>query len=403
MYTHFKGGKHLTESGVWSEYMYFPEEPEDRKVSAPVIYTIAAISALILIILAVVLVSNSQSRSGAKKRADALAAASATEAPVAEEETEADYGDASIEKLYREHKLRAEDLDFWDMYDGAGTTVEEEPSPSPSESPSPDPSATPTEEELEADGKHIQVTYKDGTEEWIEINDKLPKADYDFTKLKITNGKMAYYSGNKKLSRLGVMISSESGTVDFDRLSEDGIDFVMLKVGGRGYGTGLITLDTDFTERIEAAQKAGLSVGCYFSSQAVTVQEAVEEAAFVKNQLLPYKITYPVALQMENIETDTARTDILDEKDRTEIAQAFLKDIEDAGYQGILYGDTNFLLTDVLPAELFKSYDVFLEDEEAVPAYPYQYKMWEYAMQETVNGIEKPTSYVISFTDYANK
>ena len=104
--------------------MYLPEEPEDHKVSAPVIYTIAAISALIFIILAVVLVSNSQSRSGAKKRAEALAAASATSTPLPEEETEEDYGDASIEKLYREHKLRAEDLDFWDMYDGAGTVVE---------------------------------------------------------------------------------------------------------------------------------------------------------------------------------------------------------------------------------------------------------------------------------------
>ena len=199
------------------------------------------------------------------------------------------------------------------------------------------------------------------------------------------------------------MISSENGTVDFDRLSENGIDFVMLKVGGRGYGTGLISLDPDFTTRIEAAQKAGLSVGCYFSSQAVTVEEAVEEAAFVKNQLLPYKISYPVALQMESIETDTARTDILDEKDRTEIAQAFLKDIEDAGYQGILYGDTNFLLTDVMPSEMLKDYDVFLEDEGAIPTYPYQYKMWEYAAQENINGVEKPASYVISFTDYANK
>lgn len=383
--------------------MYLPEEPEDRKVSAPVIYTIAAISALIFIILAVVLVSNSQSRSGAKKRAEALAAASATSTPLPGEETEEDYGDASIEKLYREHKLRAEDLDFWDMYDGAGTVVEEEASPSPSATPDPTPTPSPTEEELAADGRHIQVTYKDGTEEWIEIDDKLPKADYDFTKLKITNGKMAYYSGNKKLSRLGVMISSENGTVDFDRLSEDGIDFVMLKVGGRGYGTGLISLDPDFTTRIEAAQKAGLSVGCYFSSQAVTVEEAVEEAAFVKNQLLPYKISYPVALQMESIETDTARTDILDEKDRTEIAQAFLKDIVDAGYQGILYGDTNFLLTDVMPSEMLKDYDVFLEDEEAIPAYPYQYKMWEYAAQENINGVEKPASYVISFTDYANR
>ena len=365
--------------------MYLPEEPEDRKVSAPVIYTIAAISALIFIILAVVLVSNSQSRSGAKKRAEALAAASATSTPLPGEETEEDYGDASIEKLYREHKLRAEDLDFWDMYDGAGTVVEEEASPSPSATPDPTPTPSPTEEELAADGRHIQVTYKDGTEEWIEIDDKLPKADYDFTKLKITNGKMAYYSGNKKLSRLGVMISSENGTVDFDRLSEDGIDFVMLKVGGRGYGTGLISLDPDFTTRIEAAQKAGLSVGCYFSSQAVTVEEAEEEARYVMRHVRGKRVNGPIAFDMEPI-SGGDRISSLTAAQKTEIADAFCQLLEKNGYSPMIYGNPDWLQTH-LDMTLLTDYPVWLAHYTSLTNWSYAYDMWQYTDSGKVSGI----------------
>ena len=152
---------------------------EERGMGIPVIYTIVAVSVFILIILAVVFMSNTrQSGKEAAKNKDV----EATPSPTPAKEGELAEGEADIETLYRENKLRAEDLDFWDMYSGSGAatgedgeenreTEEEQASASPDKSPgvqpspntSPDPSASPTptheptEEEMAASGNYVQV------------------------------------------------------------------------------------------------------------------------------------------------------------------------------------------------------------------------------------------------------
>lgn len=214
---------------------------------------------------------------------------------------------------------------------------------------------------------------------------------------------MVYYEGNKMLSRLGAELSEDSGSVDFEALRSAGVDFVMLKVGSRGYGTGVISLDKNFTANLEAAKKAGLAVGAYFCSQAVTAQEATEEAKFVTDNLTAADITYPVAFRMDSITNDTARTDILDEEQKTQVAEAFLNSVEREGYDVILYGSRDFLLSEILTSELLKKYDVWLTDQNPLPDYPYQYKMWEYSEGETLMGVEKKVSYTISFVDYSKR
>lgn len=377
--------------------MRLPDEQEERGISTPVIGTIAVVSVLILIILASVFMSNSKKNTDHGN--DQAAAAQPEETP--EDTMEFAEGQQDIESLYREHKLRAEDLDFWDMYEDK--EPEAAPEETPLESPTPEPSHEPTDEEKAKDGKHVLVSYKDGTEEWLEISEKIPLHNYDFTKMKITNGKMTYYEGNKKLSRLGVELSEENGEVDFEALKQSGIDFVMLKVGSRGYETGLIRQDEKFSDNIAAAIDAGLEVGVYFCSQAISAEEAVQEAEFVENALLSYRITYPVAFRMDSIVNDVARTDILDEEQKTQVAEAFLHDMERAGYSVILYGSRDWLLTEILPEELLADTDVWLAEQAAIPEYPYQFKMWEYAGDGSVNGVQGEVNYTISFVDYSKR
>lgn len=377
--------------------MRLPDEQEERGIGTPVIVTIAVVSVLILIILAFVFMSNNQKNTNRGNYQ--TAAAQPEETP--EDAMEFAEGQQDIESLYREHKLRAEDLDFWDMYeDKAPEAVPEE---TPLESPTPEPSHEPTDEEKAKDGKHVLVSYKDGTEEWLEISENILLHNYDFTKMKITNGKMTYYEGNKKLSRLGVELSEENGVVDFEALKQSGIDFVMLRVGSRGYETGLIKQDEKFTDNIAAAMDAGLEVGVYFCSQAISAEEAVQEAEFVENALLSYRITYPVAFRMDSIVNDAARTDILDEEQKTQVAEAFLHDMERAGYSVILYGSKEWLLTEILPEELLEDIDVWLTEQTAIPEYPYQFKMWEYAGGESVNGVQGEVNYTVSFVDYSRR
>ncbi len=382
--------------------MRLPGEQEEKGISRSVIYSIVAFSLLILIILACVLVSNSKKKpvNSFERPENAFATAVPEEDPYqVVEEFDDTERPTDIETLYENGMLRAEDLDFWDMYD------DNEPieTPAPTKAPTPEPSREPTDEEKAADGKHVQVAFKDGTKEWILIDPDLPAKKYDFTKMNAVNGKMVYYDGNQKLSRLGVMLSEENTEVDFEAVKEDGIDFVILKVGGRGYETGVISIDTAFPDYAEKAKEAGLKVGAYFSSQAVTIEEAKEEALFVDGILDGYEISYPVVFRMDSFTYDSARTDILDVDAKTEIIQTFLDTIEEEGYHGVLYGSKDFILTEVLYEKLLPDTEIWLTEDKPVPDYPYHFQMWEYAQAEKVKGVSGSIGLTISFVDYAQR
>lgn len=378
--------------------MRLPGDNGERGMGMPVIYTIVAVSAFILIILVIVFLSNQQpNRSNRKSDLAAKATEDPEEGQGAVQFAE---GQEDIEKLYQEDKLRAEDLDFWNMYNDDSVIIEEA---KPTESPTPEPSHEPTDEEKASDGLHVQVTYKDGTKEWLEISDKIPLYTYDFTNIKITNDQMEYFVDGEKCSWLGVDLSKSSGSVDFEALHANGIDFVMLRLGSRGYESGLISLDENFESNITKARNAGLEVGVTFFSQALDVEEAVEEAEFVISNLLPYQISYPIAFDMEYIANDKARIDILDKDEKTQIAETFLRTVEREGYRGILYGNTSWLLGELVPDKLVRDYDVWVTDQAPVPDFPYQFQMWKYAVNKEIPGIENKSSYVISFVDYTRK
>ena len=211
------------------------DNDNDRGLSLPVIYTMIAMAGIVLIVILVVVSQNT--RSSNRKTAAGL-----TPTPVVEA---VDLRDGESGEAGENTGLRSEDLDFWNMYGdrNAGEVVEESPTPSPSPSEEPSPSPTPTED----------PAYED-----------VQKNAIDFTKIKIVNDQMGYYPESEKTSKLGVELSKSNGKVDFDWLKRNGIDFVMLKIGGRGYESGVISLDEQFTDYIEAAKKADLDIGVSF-------------------------------------------------------------------------------------------------------------------------------------------
>ncbi len=375
--------------------MRMHDDSDERGMGTPVTYTIVGVSVFVLILLAAVFMNNT----GRRNTNSAGKAVQTSPAPTPEEEPEqAAEGETDIETLYKQNKLRSEDLDFWNMYDDEPVILA-----TPTPKPTPTPSHEPTDEELAAGGEHVKVTLRDGTIKWVEISDQIPLYPYDFTNIRITAGKMEYYQDGEKSSCLGVEISKDSGNVDFAALKASGVDFVMIKIGSRGYETGLLTLDENFENNIKKAQDAGLEVGITFFSQAVSVDEAVEEAEFVAGNLTPYKINYPIAFDMEYIANDEARIDFLDADGKTQIAEAFLSSVEREGYRPILYGNKDWLLGELVPDKLLKDYDVWLNDQSPVPDYPYQFRLWKYAVKQKINGIENETAYIISFVDYTRK
>ena len=94
-------------------------------------------------------------------------------------------------------------------------------------------------------------------------------------------GRAHYVVDGEELTRTGVDVSSHQGFIDWEAVAADNIQFAMLRIGYRGSTEGGIRADELFETNLKGAQSAGLDVGVYFFSQAINVEEAREEAAFV--------------------------------------------------------------------------------------------------------------------------
>lgn len=386
--------------------MKLPGEEESGGSGLPVVYMIIGVSAFVLILLFVLLQSNGKKNNSS----DYLKELRAQQ----EEETVIE---SEPEQPEEERKLRAEDLDFWDMY----PVEEEQDEKTAASEKTYTPKSTLTEkaeqereeqkqkeEEVlndpSTDGKHTLVTTPDGKEEWVLISPYLAKNTYDYTKIEEKAGLKRYLENGRNISYVGVDISKQTGSVNFTGLKAAGVDYVMIRLGSRGYSTGQISLDENFKDNIEGAIAEGLDVGVYFYSQAISQDEAVQEADFVIQNLEPYKgsIKYPVAFDMEFVVNDEARIDGLSREDRTGIAASFLEGVKAAGYIPMLYGDKEWLIKEIDLAKL-QSYDVWLTQETDIPDYPYQYAMWQYSTNSVLNGIKGDANLSICFIGYSQR
>ncbi len=246
----------------------------------------------------------------------------------------------------------------------------------------------------------IQVKRSDGTKEWVDLSQDIERNDYDYANLKYQKPVMNYFEEGKIVSKCGADISANQGDVDFSKLKKAGCDFVMIKIGARGYSSGNIVFDEKYKDNLKAAKKAGLDIGVYFCSQAVNKSEAREEADELLDAIADYDVKYPVAFVMETVEGDMARIEALNMEDRTSVAKAFLDRVYDEGYTPMLYGDKEWLLT-MLDMERLSDYDVWYAQDSKEPDYPYEFGMWQYDSNTSVNGVSGKVAMSMSFTDYS--
>ena len=252
------------------------------------------------------------------------------------------------------------------------------------------------------DGKHTLVILSDGSEQLVELNDKLALNKYVKSRFVYKNPIMSYYINGKEASWFGVDISCKQGVVDFKKLKKAGCDYVMIKVGGRGYSRGEIVLDEKLKDYMTGAKNAGLDIGVYFFSQAITEDEIKEEVQTLLEAIKDYPVNYPVVFDMEEIEGDMARVDSLDIDRRTSLAKQFLDDVKKAGYIPMLYGNKEWLVTKI-DLEALSDYDIWLSQEADTPDYPYEFMMWQYDKEGTISGISEKTGMNISFVDYSEE
>lgn len=220
----------------------------------------------------------------------------------------------------------------------------------------------------------------------VDILEGVPVNPYDLQAFSLKGDRMTY-SAEGTNTALGIDVSYYQGEIDWEKVANDGIQFAMIRVGGRYYGSGGLFEDTQFRANIQGALDAGLDVGVYFFSQATTPAEAREEAEFLLARLEDYDVTYPVVFDWENISNDTARTDGMSRTQVTAAANAFCSLVEDAGYSPMIYFNQHigYLLYDL---EGVVQYPFWLAQYSETPSFYYTFQMWQYTSSGAVDGIE---------------
>ena len=219
------------------------------------------------------------------------------------------------------------------------------------------------------------------------ISSKVARHNYDLERFQMDDdGYMRYSDDNIKKAKLGIDVSGHQGTIDWDQVKEAGIQFAMIRLGYRGYTQGGLALDDNYVTNIETALESKMPVGVYFYTQAVSYEEGVEEAQYVLKNIADYKISYPVVIDTEKMESDGARANDISNEERTDAIVGFCDTIKDAGYTPMIYANRNWYAQN-LDMDRLGDYQLWLAQYSNVPDFPYLFTGWQYTSEGSVPGI----------------
>ena len=211
---------------------------------------------------------------------------------------------------------------------------------------------------------------------------------------------------------MGIDVSKYQGNINWGKVKASGVEFAMIRVGYRAKTTGEIFEDPTARYNMQEAQNAGIMIGAYFFSSAVTPEEARAEASITKNIIAKYKITYPVAYNCEDFQSPDSRQYGLDSSTRTALACAYLDEIASGGYTPMFYASKGELEGNAQwdTTTLSSKYKIWVAQYPAKPypdtntsEYSGTHDMWQYTSQGNVDGIPRKTDVNIAYFKYTKE
>ena len=197
-------------------------------------------------------------------------------------------------------------------------------------------------------------------------------------------------------SVMGIDVSRYQGEIDWEQVRQAGVEFAIIRVGGRNYSDdGELYEDINAEKNYRGAAAAGIKVGVYFFAQAINVTEAREEAAFVLDMIKDWELEMPVVYDWEYVNSQ-ARTAEVGITTLTNCTRTFCQIMEDAGYEAMVYFNPTHQRSRV-DLEQLMEYKFWLAMYADRMTYPYHIDMWQYTDQGTVPGIEGPVDINLYF------
>ncbi|MDE6622442.1 MAG: glycoside hydrolase family 25 protein [Lachnospiraceae bacterium] len=213
---------------------------------------------------------------------------------------------------------------------------------------------------------------------------------------KTEDGLMQYVENGTVTSHTGIDVSKYQGDIDWAAAKEDGIEYAFIRLGIRGYESGKIVLDEFYDANMKGANSAGVKAGVYFFTQAVTVEEAKEEAEFVIQNLAGYDVACPVVFDVERISGGKGRADQITQEERTAVTIAFCEAVKAAGYTPMIYGNV-VCFTQLLDMTQLNDYEKWYAFYDDYMYMPYDVSCWQYTEKGKVDGIPNNVDLNISF------
>lgn len=216
--------------------------------------------------------------------------------------------------------------------------------------------------------------------------DPVPRNTYSMEGFFESNGRISY-EDETRYTVTGIDVSVYQGEIDWQMVAEDGISFAVIQAGHRGYSDGELEEDLQYRANLAGAKEAGLEVGVYFFSQAVSVAEAREEAMYLLTLLDDVELDLPVFYDWERAET--GRTWDVSGETVTQCAAAFCEIIVANGYDAGIYFNQDDIYS-LVELEQLLEYPLWFAQYQSLPDFIYDFTWWQYTDQGTVNGIHHP-------------
>lgn len=194
----------------------------------------------------------------------------------------------------------------------------------------------------------------------------------------------------------GIDVSQWQGNIDWQKVKSADIQFAMLRAG---YGRN--SLDTKFHRNAQGAIAAGIPIGLYWFSYALNVEMARREAQYAVEVAKKYKITWPIAYDLEYDTVSYADKNgvAITKTLATQMAVAFCEEIKRLGYIPMVYTNLDYLNRyfdrSKLPYELWYA-------QYASTASVADKEIWQYSSKGSVPGIAGNVDMNHGYKDYGN-
>jgi len=189
-------------------------------------------------------------------------------------------------------------------------------------------------------------------------------------------------------------VSSNQGDIDWKKVAASDVDAVMIRVGYRGRMNGELYEDPCYAYNISEAYRYGIPFGVYIYSQAITPEEAREEAGFLTERIKGYELALPVTMDFEHESKSVygkpggrLYAAKLSRSEATEVVSAFCRTVNAQGYEPMIYANRDMLSRGLRADELSGQCRIWIACYGKETKYDGEYTAWQYTDRGRVDGI----------------